>query len=81
MALFRQFSAPRPLGWLLTKKFFVTNYFHLIKMKLFCDKSYLVRPTSNLLKLKNSKIAQFPCDFRIIRPLGGYLGVQKFFWV
>ena len=27
------------------QKFFVTNYFHIIKTKFFYDKSYLVRPT------------------------------------
>ena len=56
---------------------FLTIVIKLVKMYLFCDKTFVIRPTSNPKKLKLTKIGQKSP----IYPLGALLGgPTKFFF-
>ena len=59
---------------------FLTIVIKLVKMYLFCDKTFVIRPTSNPKKLKLTKIGQKLEENRQYTPLWPFWEVQpKFF--
>ena len=57
-------------GWHDLKKF------QLMNISLFWDKTFVVRPTSDLKKLKFMKIGQKSAENRQNTPIGAFLGVR-----
>ena len=76
--IYRKLSLLWPLGclWGSEQNFFLWNMIQLIKMYLFCDKTFVVRPTSDPKKLKFMKICQKLVENRQNTPLGAFLGVR-----
>ena len=81
--ILRKLSRLRPQGvsWGVRPKFFLAIMIHLVEMYLFCDKTFVVRPTSDPKKLKFMKIPLKLVENRQNTPLGPFLGVPpKFFF-
>ena len=72
-----------PLGclWGSEQNFFFMKYDSTDQDVSFCDKTFVVRPTSDPKKLKFTKICQKLVKNRLNTPLGAILGVRpKFFF-
>ena len=82
--ILRKLSRLRPQGvsWGVRPNFFLAIMIHLVEMYLFCDKTFVVRSTSDPKMLKFMKIPLKLVENRQNTPLGPFLGVppKNFFY-
>ena len=67
---------PQGVSWGVQPNFFLTIMIHLVKIYLFCDKTFVVRLTSDPKKLKLTKIGEKWVENSQNTPLGPFWGVR-----